>query len=452
MQNKIVLLFLIGLASVHSQYWKLVWSDEFDGNAIDLKKWQFEENCNVKNNELQCYTAKTTNARVANGKLTITARVENYGNKKYTSARLNTAKTASWLYGRFEMSAKLPKGKHLWPAFWMLPTDYKYGTWAASGEIDIMEYRGQETNITQGTLHFGNTWPDNARQGSGSVNMKVDLSAGFHLYAVEWEKDEMRWYFDNKMFYKMSLNRSFFSGKGTNPYTANRQPFDQRFNYVINLAVGGDFFSATKYGTLTTADAQAWPDNNYVIDYIRSYEWSTSPPPTTSAVVSKAATSAVSKATTATATSTIREITVEQDSNPVENTDFIGNLESNTQDNANTKILGMSKPVVGVIFAAIGLLLIVLVVVAVVFYRRRASGRAIDQTELAQPGGGETLTSVAVKTMFVPVVGLRCQAKYSDGEFYPVTIEAVHGSLCHVNFGPEYGDEKDWIEVYDMKP
>jgi hypothetical protein len=314
-----------------------------------------------------------------------------------------------------------------------------------------MEYRGQETNISQGTLHFGNTWPNNARQGSGSVDMKVDLSANFHLYAVEWEKDEMRWYFDNKMFYKMSLNRSFFSGKGTNPYTANRQPFDQRFNYVINLAVGGDFFPESRYGTFTTKDAEAWADNTYVIDYIRSYEWSNSPPPKTSAVASKATSAAVSKVTP-TAPSADRETTEEQDSSPVDNTDFIGNLQSNSQDNANNKILGMQKPVVAVVFAAIGILLIVLIIVAVVFYRRRANERATDQTELAQPEGLETFTSVVVKPMLMPVVGLRCQAKYSDGAFYPVTIEALHGSTCLVNFGPDYGNEKDWIEVNDMKP
>jgi len=353
-----------------------MWSDEFDGTAVDLKKWQFEQNCNVQNNELQCYTARTQNARVANGKLSIIALVEDYGNKKFTSARLNTAKTASWLYGRFEMSAKLPRGKHLWPAFWMLPTDYKFGAWAASGEIDIMEYRGQETNITQGTLHFGGKAPNNARQGSGSVNMGTDLSAAYHTYAVEWERDEIRWYFDKRMYYKTTLNRSFWSGKGTNPYTANRQPFDQRFHFVINLAVGGNFFNAPQYGTFTTKDAESWPDNSFDIDYIRAYQWINGSSPATSA--SKAVVTSVSKAVTSakSASETFTEAPTEE----------VVNLENNSQHGNSTKILGMTKPVVSAVFATIGVAVIVLVVVSVgllIWYRRRASR---PQTDLAVPG------------------------------------------------------------------
>jgi len=145
----------------------MVWNDEFSGNSIDTTKWDHEVDCwGGGNGELQCYTSRPQNSYVSNGNLYLVAKPERYtgsmngctnnndnscGNTKdYTSARLRTkmSPTGSWKYGRFEFRAKLPKGKHLWPAMWMLPTDYVYGNWAASGEIDIVESRGQEPFIT----------------------------------------------------------------------------------------------------------------------------------------------------------------------------------------------------------------------------------------------------------------------------------------------------------------
>jgi beta-glucanase (GH16 family) len=457
MMRELILLIVLGLSLVNSQgYWKQVWSDEFDGTEVDLTKWQFEENCNVKNEELQCYTARKDNARVANGKLTITAKPEQYGNKQYTSARLNTAKSASWLYGRFEMSAKLPNGKHLWPAFWMLPTDYKYGTWAASGEIDIMEYRGQVRDKTQGTLHFGAQWPNNINSGSGPVSMNVDLSVAFHNYACEWDRDEIRWYFDNKLFHKISLVRNFWSGKGVNPYTAMRQPFDQRFNFIINLAVGGNFFNS--YGTLTTQEAAAWPDRTFVIDYIRAYQWSTGVPPTVSST--PPAISATVKSSTAVTPKTSAVVGSSSDELPEETTVVSDPLEQNIADgnqqaDADKKIMGMSKPVLAGVFAGIGLLIIVVVIVAVVWYRRRARRTdMMNQTELAVPGEVQAQVPAYMRQETVPifVVGQTCLAKYSDGVFYPVTIEAIQGVRCQVNYGADYGWQRDWISTESMKP
>jgi len=276
-------------------HWRQIWSDEFDGTSVDRSKWQYEENCNVQNLELQCYTSRSQNSRVQNGTLTIIAKQEQYGNKAYTSARLNTARTASWLYGRFEMSAKLPRGKHLWPAFWMLPTDNKYGIWAASGEIDIMEYRGQVTNTVQGTLHFGAQWPNNIEQGSGPYGFPIDFSSGFHTFAVEWERDEIRWYVDSTMYSRLSLVRSFFSGRGANPYNDLRQPFEQRFHFVINMAVGGSFFNS--YGTLAPLEAAAWADSTFQIDYIRAYQWVAPTLPTVASNVVLASTPPSSRTT-----------------------------------------------------------------------------------------------------------------------------------------------------------
>jgi beta-glucanase (GH16 family) len=449
--------FVFGLSLVSCQYWKQVWSDEFDGTSIDMSKWQFEVNCDGGgNNELQCYTSKSTNARVQNGKLVITARPENLNGKAYTSARLNTAKSASWLFGRFEMNAKLPSGKHLWPAFWMLPTDYKYGTWAASGEIDIMEYRGQVTNSVEGTLHFGGAWPNNMYQGSGpktALGNGVDLSKDFHTYAVEWEKDEMRWYVDNVQYHKMSLVRSFYSGRGTNPYTANRQPFDQRFHILVNLAIGGGFFPSGQYGTLSPADAANWADPTYQIDYIRVYQWSTTPPPVTSSPVAPT-TRATTKATVATKASIPAEPTEEE--KPTEETNDpaipINNVGAQEAANDNNgKIMGMQKSVVGGIAAIIGVFLIVIVVVVVVFVRRRRSAKqdVMSTTELAVPGMTPVISPKI--QLFVPTIGMKCMAKYSDGQFYSATIEEVQDGQCLVNYGPQYGDEKVWVNRSDLK-
>jgi beta-glucanase (GH16 family) len=473
MQRVLIILVCFGLCTVVSQgYWKQVWSDEFDGTSIDLNKWQFEVNCDGGgNNELQCYTNRATNAKVENGKLVLTAKPESYNGKGYTSARLNTAKSASWLYGRFEMNAKLPNGKHLWPAFWMLPTDNKYGTWAASGEIDIMEYRGQVLDKVEGTLHFGGQFPNNVYQGSGPKTMNTDLSAGFHTYAVEWDKDEIRWYVDTTMYHSMTLQRSFFSGKGVTPYTANRQPFDQRFFIVINLAIGGGFFPAGQYGTLSAADATAWKDSTYQIDYIRAYEWSATPAVSSAPAVSTPKTSA--SATRASSSAT-RAISATSDSDePVIGTSAIDpNLENingaNQQQGSQSGQKGMSVPIVAGVFAGLGVLLIIAVVLAAVWYKRRASVKnMLSHTDLAVQGGVTTLSrtvdlpsyspspsgtrNVQISTTFVPLVGLSCQAKYSDGNFYPVTVDAVNGSQCLVNYGPSYGNEQGWVKTSDMK-
>ncbi|HCB15477.1 MAG TPA: glycosyl hydrolase family 16, partial [Alteromonas sp.] len=121
--------------------WQLVWSDDFDGSAIDSAKWTHEVNCvGGGNNEQQCYTDDPANSYVADGMLHIVALpAEEGAEKPYTSARLNTRYKGDFKYGRFEMRAKLPSGQGSWPAFWMLPTDYVYGGWPKSGEIDIME-------------------------------------------------------------------------------------------------------------------------------------------------------------------------------------------------------------------------------------------------------------------------------------------------------------------------
>src|SRR3990172_8079735 len=125
--------------------WTLVWDDEFSGASVDLSKWEYEVNGDGGgNNELQYYTSRPVNSFVQDGKLTISAMKESYLGKQFTSARMRTRNKGDWKYGRVEVRAKVPYGRGMWPAIWMLPTDWEYGGWPMSGEIDIMECLGHE--------------------------------------------------------------------------------------------------------------------------------------------------------------------------------------------------------------------------------------------------------------------------------------------------------------------
>ena len=242
---------------------ELVWSDEFDGTAVDLSKWEFQTGDGTLfgipgwgNNELQWYQAN--NATVSGGFLRIQAREESAGGYNYTSARMRSIGLGDFLYGRFEMRASLPLGQGMWPAFWMLPSDPSiYGIWAASGEIDIMESIGGD--LIYGTIHYGDAFPGNVSSG-GTMLLPPGGAANFHVYAVEWEPTEIRWYLDGVLY---STKTGWFSTGG--PYPA---PFDVDFHLLLNLAVGGDFPGNPTGSTVFPQD--------YVIDYVRVYQ---EPPP-----------------------------------------------------------------------------------------------------------------------------------------------------------------------------
>jgi len=191
-----------------------------------------------------------------------------------TSGRIRSLKAidGSWTYGRFEIRAKMPRGDFLWPAIWMLPTDKRYGEWAASGEIDIMEFRGQDNRISEHTLHFGGQWPNNRYEGSGPWDNGVNLADDFHTYILEWDANEIRWYIDGNWRRSATLERSFYSGVGPNPYTANRQPFDERFHMILNLAVAGNFFPADRYGAFDPKYHSTTWTQPFQIDYVRVFK------------------------------------------------------------------------------------------------------------------------------------------------------------------------------------
>jgi beta-glucanase (GH16 family) len=169
----------------------LVWSDEFDGTEVDLSKWtlQLGDGTDVGlppgwgNNELQYYQAE--NATVSGGLLTITAKEESVADYDYTSARMRSLGKGDWTFGRMEMRAKMPIGQGLWPAFWMLPSDSIYGTWAASGEIDIVEYIGSHPHWILGTIHYGGAWPHNVYSSTNYFLTSGTFNDDFHVFALE---------------------------------------------------------------------------------------------------------------------------------------------------------------------------------------------------------------------------------------------------------------------------
>ncbi len=255
----LVLALCLGISPVFGQNecYELVWNDEFSNAAVDATKWEFEVNGQGGgNNELQYYTDRPDNTQIVDGKLQIIAREEVFtgtdGTRNYTSSRLRTAGLAEWTYGRIEASIKIPEGQGMWPAFWMLPTDYAYGIWPQSGEIDIMENVGFEPDIVHGTIHYGPLWPNN--KSTGSSTSVPNSASAFHTYAIEWEENEIRWYVDDVLY----------STRVPSDLSPDFWPFDQDFHIILNVAVGG-----------------AWPgppDNTTVfpqvmeVDYVRVYK------------------------------------------------------------------------------------------------------------------------------------------------------------------------------------
>ncbi|TCB95633.1 glycosyl hydrolase family protein [Micromonospora zingiberis] len=241
----------------------LTWQDEFNapaGTPVDQSKWRFDIGGHGwGNNERQYYTNSTSNAvHDGQGNLVITARRENpanyqchYGRCEYTSARLLTAATFNQAYGRFEARIKIPRGQGIWPAFWMLGSDFGNVGWPASGEIDIMENIGREPNTVHGTIHG----PGYSGGGgiTGSRVIGQPLADTFHTYRVDWEPNIIRWYLDGQEFFRVDPSR----------LGGNRWVFDHPFFMILNVAVGGNW--------------PGYPDGStqfpqqMLVDYVRVY-------------------------------------------------------------------------------------------------------------------------------------------------------------------------------------
>ena len=242
--------------------WQLVWSDEFDYTGLpDATKWGYDAGGHGwGNKELQFYTKqRKENARVENGHLIIEARREDREGRHYTSARLITKGKGDWTYGRVEVSAKLPSGRGTWPAIWMLPTGWKYGSWPGSGEIDIMEHVGFDADVVHASVHT-KSYNHSINTHKTAKNTVPNSRDEFKVYAIEWDAKEIRAYVNKQLYF------TFKNERLTNPAADYKQwPFDKPFHLLLNIAVGGN------WGGAQGVDDTIWPQRMEV-DYVRVYQ------------------------------------------------------------------------------------------------------------------------------------------------------------------------------------
>ncbi len=233
--------------------WELVWADEFDGDGLPSpEKWTYEVGADIRNNELQYYTReRPENVRVKDGHLVIEARKEPYEGSGYTAGSLESV--PRWSYGKIEVRARMPIGRGMWPAIWMLPPTIHETGWPACGEIDIMENVGHDPRKIHFSVH---TEAYNHTQGN-QVTSIVEAESPwtqFHVYALEWSPDRMAFFMDG-------ISTLTFLNEGTG---RDAWPFDQPFFLKLNLAIGG------MWGSVQGVDDAAFPQR-FVVDYMRVY-------------------------------------------------------------------------------------------------------------------------------------------------------------------------------------
>ena len=244
--------------------WRVVWQDEFTGpeaQAPDASRWRFDVGTGPNgdgwgNGQQEFVTSRPENVSLDGlGHLAITARKESFQGMAYTSGRIVTKGLFARAYGRFEARMKLPRGQGLWPAFWMLGADIDAVGWPACGEIDVMEYRGQEPRRVTGSLHGPGYSGGAAITGSYTLPPGPGFDEDFHVFAVEWEPDLISWEVD---------------GVTWQVATPARMPagatwvFDQPFFVILNLAVGGNYVGVV--------DGTATFPQTLLVDYVRYYE------------------------------------------------------------------------------------------------------------------------------------------------------------------------------------
>lgn len=249
----------------------LVWSDEFSGSSLDLSKWTYDggdgcaiDLCGWGNNELEYYTNSSNNIYTTNGVLTIKAIKESMGNASFTSGKIKTLGLFGHTYGRYEARMRLPQGRGLWPAFWMLNEN---NSWPMTGEIDIMEYRGDLTDRTNGTLHYGSAWPNNQHDGGTYTLPSGNFYSDWHVFAVEWDDNEIRWFVDGNKFKTETKNPNSLNPASTN----DAWPWDEDFYIILNLAVGGWYTETTNSADVTLTKA------TFEVDYVRVYDMKQTP-------------------------------------------------------------------------------------------------------------------------------------------------------------------------------
>lgn len=245
--------------------YSLLWHDEFNGDKLDTSIWGKEvRKPGYTNNELQAYTQDEANIFVKDGNLVIKAikTTDENGKDSYTSGRIRTRYKKEFTYGKVVVRAKVPKGKGLWPAAWLMPaSDELYGQWPLGGEIDIMEILGHETNKTYSTIHYG--LPHT--QSGGYLYTKAgepDFSEEFHEFSVDWEPGEMRFYVDGELVHKVNEWYTAYFRQVPAEFPA---PFNADFYMILNLAVGGDWPGSPNAQT-------DFDKAEYYVDYVRIYQ------------------------------------------------------------------------------------------------------------------------------------------------------------------------------------
>jgi len=237
--------------------YSLAWSDEFSGDKVNENDWNFESGNGDNgwgNHELEYYTNSPKNVFVSNGNLIIEARKESMSGLNYTSARMTTQNKKDFTFGRIDIRAKLPVGKGLWPALWMLGSNISTVSWPACGETDIMELVGTDPNTVHSTVHWGSSGATHASKGNAFTSTSGDFSQKFHVFSLVWVKDSMKFLVDDQLFLTTTK---------TDVGSAN-YPFNNPQFFIFNVAVGGDWPGPPDAGT-------AFPERMFV-DYVRVFQ------------------------------------------------------------------------------------------------------------------------------------------------------------------------------------
>ncbi|MGW6228908.1 discoidin domain-containing protein [Cellulosimicrobium cellulans] len=236
----------------------LVWSDEFDapsGTPADPTRWHIDPGM-PQNAEHQVYTASGNGFHDGQGHFVLEARRENAEGREYTSHRMNTSTSLNTQYGRFEARIKIPAGQGLWPAFWMMGSDFLEGRpWPYNGEIDIMENVGFEPTITHSTLHAPAYWGAGGYGGPATLPGGARFADDFHVWAAEWDSEGIQFSLDGR--------DTFYASKETVESTRGPWVYDHEFYLILNLAVGGDWPGAP--------DASTPFPSRMLVDYVRVY-------------------------------------------------------------------------------------------------------------------------------------------------------------------------------------
>ena len=233
-----------------------VWSDEFDGSEVDENDWGYDiGGSGWGNNELEFYTNR--NAYLTDGNLVIRANKENYGGREYTSSRLKTQSKQTVNYGRIDIRAVMPQGQGIWPALWMLGSNFPTVGWPHSGEIDIMEMIGGNgrENTVHGTAHWYNQSSNQNASYGGNYGLPSGetLSTNFHVFSIDWDSTSITWYLDNVQYHTMAINDS-----------SSLAAFRKDFFFIFNIAVGGNW---PQYPDASTVFPQ-----RMVVDYVRVFQ------------------------------------------------------------------------------------------------------------------------------------------------------------------------------------